>query len=76
MRKKFPKNYIFGPMKGALKLKFQNLRKKHSQGLYSTYVSNFNFLAQFGGETCEKQTQKIRNTDQKHTILGGHELVQ
>ena len=34
------------------------------------YMPNFNFLAQFGGQLCEEQTQKIRKTDQKITHWG------
>ena len=30
-----------------------------------TYILNLNFLAQFGGELREEQTQKMRKTDQK-----------
>ena len=33
------------------------------------YVPNFSFLAQFGGELCEEQTQKVRKPCQKTTSL-------
>ena len=31
--------------------------------------TKFRFFAQFGGELCEEQTQKIRKNDQKPTYL-------
>ena len=37
------------------------------------YISNFKFLAQFGGELCEEQIlkmRKLKKTDQKTTSLG------
>ena len=33
------------------------------------YIPNFSFLAQFGGQLCEEQTQEIRKPDQKTTPL-------
>ena len=34
------------------------------------YRSNFSFLAQFGVELCEEQTQKIRKMSQKAAFVG------
>ena len=34
------------------------------------YIPNLNFPAQFGGELSEKQTKKIRKTNQEITPLG------
>ena len=34
------------------------------------YVPNFNFLAQFGEELWEEQTQKIEKPDKKNFFLG------
>ena len=37
------------------------------------YIPNFNFLAQFGGELWEEETQSIRKRGQKTTLLGYEE---
>ena len=34
------------------------------------YKPNYKALAQFGGELCEQQTQKMRKNDQNPTFLG------
>ena len=46
--------------------------KSHIQDSYLICVTDFNFLAQFGGELCEKQTQEMiemKKFDQKTTSL-------
>ena len=50
--------------------KIENI-KKHIWDSYPVYTTKFNFLAQFGGELSEQQTQgmiEIKKPDQKTTF--------
>ena len=70
---RFPKkknqNSAHPSRKGSMKLKNQKPQKAHVATL-KIYLPNFNFVAQFGGELCEIQTQNIRKPVQNPKFLG------
>ena len=54
--------------KGSTVVKSRDQQKAHLR-LLLIVPTNYSLLAQFGGELCEEQTQKIRKYDQKTTSL-------
>ena len=44
--------------------------KRHISDSYSIYITNFNFIALFGGELYEEQTQEMKNPTKKLLLWG------
>ena len=72
MRKKDQKPFSFRLLRDEMGLKSRD-PKKARLGSTINVIPNFSFLAQFGGELFEEQTQKMkkmRKPDQKTIFLG------
>ena len=60
--------------KDSMELKNRDSQKAH---LWPLYIPNSKFLAQFGGELCEEQTQKKRKKIRpKHPTFGAEREVE
>ena len=65
----------FEDRKGSMELKGENSEKAHPGPcwlcvVHSTYIPNFNLLAQFGAVLCEEKTLKIRKIEQNSGLWG------
>ena len=72
-----PKTHFFEAVEGwnvAKKLRPPPPQKNHIQDPYQIYIPNFRFLAQFGKELCEEQTQNEKKKRPKIHFQGEMEL--